>query len=633
MAQQIINIGSSPNNGTGDPARTWAQKSNANFTELYNTKSQFTGYWSASNNTPSLGNGTGKVGQYYRVSAGGSVDFGAGAISFNVGDIVHYDGSQWFKISGTSNTGVSGDSNNALSVGSDNLPFFNTNYFYSRTQVDNAFVPQTRSLSVGDGLQPIGDLSQNRTIELDFNYLDGRYSGGFKQLQSVRVTTVGNITLSGLQTVDGVSLAAGNRVLVRMQTNASQNGVYVAASGSWSRSTDFDQAVSGEIEQGASVFVEEGNLNGNTGWTLETPAPITVGTTALSFIQYAGAASYQGGNNITVNGNQINHDAGSWTAKNNLSGATVISNIAVDAYGHPTNWTTRNLTAANIGAEPSFSKNTAFNKNYGTTAGTVLQGNWRPSWGDITGTNPSYTKGESDGRYLSRNFDDIKQGKLTINGDFDVTGLVRKLEGLNQPGVIRVQNTNTGISATSEFSLITNGNNFSIVNYPDANTAKQDVTEFISTAGGSSFEFNIGGNKTLRMTGTEAVINGFASADSFTTTNQGDGAVLINFNTERPWSFQQVGTGAATQLSLIESTGSKLFSIGNNSDPNMIQFFSGTGNIISKGVITATNFIGNGSGITNVNADRVDGKHVWTGTQAAYDALGSKDGNTIYYTT
>src|SRR5690606_11427035 len=146
-----------------------------------------------------------------------------------------------------------------------------------------------------------------------------------------------------------------------------------------------------------------------TGWTLKTPPPYVMGTTPLEFDQYAGASSYVGGNLITIAGNQINHDSGSWSNKSNLSGATVISNLSVDAYGHLTNWTTRNLTAANIGAEPSFSKNSAFNKNFGTSADTVAQGNHTHTFSSITGKPTSlsgygitdaYTKSEGDNRYF-----------------------------------------------------------------------------------------------------------------------------------------------------------------------------------------------------------------------------------------
>ena len=69
------------------------------------------------------------------------------------------------------------------------------------------------------------------------------------------------------------------------------------------------------------------------------------------------------------------HPAKAWVDKTNLSGAVVISNITIDSLGHATGWTTRTLTAADIGAEPAFSKNGAFNKNYGTTVGTTAQGN------------------------------------------------------------------------------------------------------------------------------------------------------------------------------------------------------------------------------------------------------------------
>lgn len=87
------------------------------------------------------------------------------------------------------------------------------------------------------------------------------------------------------------------------------------------------------------------------------------------------------GNHLTGGGNlfsgdvTLNHTAGSWTAKTTLTGATVISNLTVDSYGHLTNWSTRNLTPANLGAEPAFAKNTAFNKNFGIIAGTVAEGN------------------------------------------------------------------------------------------------------------------------------------------------------------------------------------------------------------------------------------------------------------------
>lgn len=98
---------------------------------------------------------------------------------------------------------------------------------------------------------------------------------------SVVAATTGAITLSGLQTVDGVALAAGARVLVKNQAAAKDNGIYVAATAAWVRSTDAD--VSAEVTPGMLVLVERGTVNADSAWQLVTDAPITLGVTALAY--------------------------------------------------------------------------------------------------------------------------------------------------------------------------------------------------------------------------------------------------------------------------------------------------------------------------------------------------------------
>lgn len=99
---------------------------------------------------------------------------------------------------------------------------------------------------------------------------------------SVKVATTANLAaLSGLLTVDDVVLVAGDRVLVKDQATASQNGIYVAAAGAWSRSADAD--TSAEVSPGMTVPVEQGTILADTIWELTTNAPITLGTTALVF--------------------------------------------------------------------------------------------------------------------------------------------------------------------------------------------------------------------------------------------------------------------------------------------------------------------------------------------------------------
>ncbi|HWO99763.1 MAG TPA: hypothetical protein VNL74_03965 [Methylococcus sp.] len=119
-------------------------------------------------------------------------------------------------------------------------------------------------------------------------YVDS-VASGLDWKQSVRAATTANITLSGTQTIDGVAVVAGDRVLVKNQTTASQNGVYVVSAGAWSRASDFD--ANAEVTAGACMFVSEGTTNGNQTWVLTTDDPITVGTTALTFAQMSGGAS------------------------------------------------------------------------------------------------------------------------------------------------------------------------------------------------------------------------------------------------------------------------------------------------------------------------------------------------------
>lgn len=119
---------------------------------------------------------------------------------------------------------------------------------------------------------------------------------------SARVATTGNIALTGIQTIDGVLLQVGDRVVVKNQTDIQDNGVYEVGAGAWSRTTDAD--ASDELE-GAFVFVSEGTINASTGWFQSTPAPITVGTTDIVWSQFSGAGAYSAGAGLTLTGGEF----------------------------------------------------------------------------------------------------------------------------------------------------------------------------------------------------------------------------------------------------------------------------------------------------------------------------------------
>lgn len=138
-----------------------------------------------------------------------------------------------------------------------------------------------------------GTLASNSDLKLPTEqavktYVDARVQG-LSVKGAVKVATTANITLSGTQTIDGVSVGVGDRVLVKNQTTGSENGIYVCASGSWSRATDAD--VSAEVVAGMFTFSTQGTTNADIGWVLTTDNPITLGTTALTFTQFSTLAA------------------------------------------------------------------------------------------------------------------------------------------------------------------------------------------------------------------------------------------------------------------------------------------------------------------------------------------------------
>jgi hypothetical protein len=137
-------------------------------------------------------------------------------------------------------------------------------------------------------------------------YVDGLIAG-LAWKDTVRVANTINQALSGLITVDGVALAAGDRVLMKAQTTTSENGIWIAATGAWTRAPDADSEAD---LLNAAVFVSQGSTNADTAWVMSTNAPITVGTTGLTWVQFAGAGTYTAGNGLTLTGNVLDVGAG-----------------------------------------------------------------------------------------------------------------------------------------------------------------------------------------------------------------------------------------------------------------------------------------------------------------------------------
>lgn len=135
-------------------------------------------------------------------------------------------------------------------------------------------------------------------------YVDG-VAQGLNVHDAVAVATTANITLSGEQTIDGI-LTSTDRVLVKDQTDPTENGIYVSASGAWSRAADMDGA---DEVASSFVFVTGGTVGSNTGWVCTNePESVVIGTDNITFSQFSNAGYIDAGTGLTKTGNLLGVD-------------------------------------------------------------------------------------------------------------------------------------------------------------------------------------------------------------------------------------------------------------------------------------------------------------------------------------
>jgi hypothetical protein len=242
-----------------------------------------------------------------------------------------------------------------------------------------------KTLRIQDGATPGGNLLADRKFVTD-SVADAVQ--GLDTKVACRVATTGNLTASYANktltntgtlaplTIDTILLAVNERVLVKNQTNVTQNGIFRvlnpgSASVPWTLVRDIDADISSELPSGTYTFVTEGAVNASIGFSLSTKNPITLDTTPLEFTQFSGAGQIDAGDGLTKTGNRLNIATGSASriavGENAIDLATTgvtageYRILTVDAYGR-TIAAKNPSTLADFGSVPTASLGAATNE-------------------------------------------------------------------------------------------------------------------------------------------------------------------------------------------------------------------------------------------------------------------------------
>ena len=164
-------------------------------------------------------------------------------------------------------------------------------------------------------------------------YVDALITG-LQWKPSVRAATTVTGTLASAyangQSIDGVTLATGDRILIKNQTSGAENGIYVvAATGAPTRATDMDGA--GELVPNATVFVNEGTVNADTAWTCTNNGTLTIGSTATVWAQFGGGIVYSNGNGLNLSANTFSVKADTGISVSS-TGVAIDNSVVVRKY-------------------------------------------------------------------------------------------------------------------------------------------------------------------------------------------------------------------------------------------------------------------------------------------------------------
>jgi hypothetical protein len=449
MAQQTINTGAIANDGTGDPLRTWAGKTNTNFTELYAAvATHVVGPAGVTDDLPATFDGT--SGKLVKSKTYAAFKTLLALVNGDVG---------LGNVDNTSNT----TERSALATLTNKVI----------DAASNTISNLTASMFATNVIDTDGTLTANSSTRIPSqsaikSYVDNLLTG-LSWKNAVVCATTANITLSGEQTLDGV-LTSASRVLVKNQSTASQNGIYVSAAGAWSRAADMDAAA--EFPN-ATVFVESGTANSDTQWTCSNNS-VTIGSTSVAFVQVAGAGTYSAGAGLSLTGNQFS---------TNGTGSAATLTTARNIDGQPFDGSTA-ITVIAPGTHSATSKATPVDADefalVDSAASNVLK---KLTWANLKATLKTYF----DGLYAALS------GNNSFSGNNTFTKAILPAAPTNV-GTADIDCSGRTLSLVANTDAIVAGNNSCLLFVHEDSTSGQTGLYVLGTAGGGFAVLNQGAN-------------------------------------------------------------------------------------------------------------------------------------------
>jgi hypothetical protein len=334
-------------------------------------------------------------------------------------------------------------------------------------------------------------------------YVD-QIAQGLSPKQAVKCGTSVSITLSGLQTIDGYTTLAGDRVLVKNQGTSSQNGIYNASASAWTRSADMD--VWAEVPGAYTVILNGGQAQ--TAWVSTSSDTGTINVTPITFVQFSGNGTYYAGTGLTLTSNTFSITNTGVTAAS-VGSASKTLTATVNAQGQLTALADTNIAIAANQITSGTIDSARISGSYTgiTGVGTLTVGTWNATTITVPygGTGATTLSG-----YIKGNGTAALSGQATIPNS-DITGL----------GTMSTQNANnvaiTGgsISGLSSF-ILTGQTGYVYANGSSAVTSSTTIPtsalsgNFVSTfsAGTTGLTPNTNSTGAVTLSGTLNVANG-----------------------------------------------------------------------------------------------------------------------------